>query len=110
MFGGGAKEQHCQPVASAIHRRVIHLPAHSFEATEVVVLAEQPLEKAALLPVGDGQDANLFQSNPSRPGRLAGRQFLSFHAADGKKFNGRCSLKSALNLPFLPQRTFMHTR
>ena len=97
-------------MALGIDRRIIHLLAHSSQPAEVMVLSEQLLKAAAFFPFGDHYDLDLLQDCVAHLGGLSGRQFLSFHAADSKKFAGQCSAKSALALLFLPQGTFMHTR
>jgi hypothetical protein len=110
MLGCCAEKQERQPMALGIHSRVIQLLAYSFQAAEVVVLAEQSLEQAALLGIGDRHNLDLFQNYLSSLWGLAQRRFLSFHVVDGKKFNCKCPAKSALAPLFLLQTTFMHTR
>jgi hypothetical protein len=110
MFGSSAEKQHRQPVALRVHCRVTHLLAYSFEPAKVVVLAEQSLSEAALLSLGEQDHPDLFQLHLNSLAGLVARRFVSFHAADLKKFQGKCPAKSALALFLLLHCVFMHTR
>jgi len=61
MLGCRAEKQQCQPMASGIHRRIIHLLTHSSYPTQVVVLSEQFLKTAAIFRPGDQHDLGLLQ-------------------------------------------------
>jgi hypothetical protein len=110
MLGSGAENQQCQPIALRVHCRVTHLLAYSFEPAKVVVLAEQSLSLAALFSLGEQDHPDLFQLYLSSLRDLVGRRFVSFHAADLKKFEAKCPAKSALALFLWLQCVFMHTR
>jgi hypothetical protein len=110
MLGSGAENQQRQPVALRVDCRVAHLLAYSFQPAKVVVLAEQSLSEPALFSVGEQDYPDLFQLYLSGLGGLVRRRFVSFHAADLRKFEGKCPAKSALALFFLLQWVFMHTR
>jgi hypothetical protein len=86
------------------------LLAYSFEPAKVVVLAEQSLSLAALFSLGEQDHPDLFQLYLSSLRDLVGRRFVSFHAADLKKFEAKCPAKSALALFLWLQCVFMHTR
>jgi hypothetical protein len=96
MLGGGAEKQYGQPVALCIHCRVMHLLPYSFQTAQIVVLAEQTLTLPTLLRLREQDHPDLFQLYLSSLAGLVRRQFLSFHAADLKKFEGKCPAKSAL--------------
>src|SRR5579885_729546 len=110
MLGSGAENQHRQPVALRVNCRVTHLLAHSFEPAKVVVPAEQSLSEAAFFSRSEQDYPDLFELYLSYLGGLVERRFVWFHAADLKRFEGKCPAKSALALFFLTQRLFMHTR
>src|SRR5512135_3420572 len=110
MLGSGAEHQHCQPVALRVDCRVTHLLAYSFQPAKIMVLAEQSLSAAALFSAGEQDHPDAFQLYLSSLATLVARRFVSFHAADLKKFEGKCPAKSVLALFFRLQCAFMHTR
>ena len=110
MLGGGAEDQHCQPVPPAIHGGVKHPFADGFEAAQIMMFLEQFLEVALLVRIGHGHDFDFSETRRSGVGERRDGRFLTFHTAEGIKSVGGCPAKSALTLFYQPVATFMHTR
>ena len=78
MLGGGAEDQHCQPVPPAIHGGVKHPLANRFEAAQIMVFLEQSLEVALLVRIGHEHDFDFIKARRGGVGDLWRGVFLRF--------------------------------
>jgi hypothetical protein len=92
MFGGRAEKQQRHPLALGVHRHIVQLLAHRFEAAQVVLLLEQPLKTWAVPGLGNQNYSDFSQQSLLG---YCGREPRFFtQARHFKKFGGESPAKS----------------